>query len=64
MGEAGSSQDLAPSIGYAGVQARVNQRQLATGPGRQVGSIELLDAQYLVLRTRDPRLAGDVRPKG
>jgi len=33
------------------------QRDLAG----QVGSIELLDAQYLLPRERDPRLAGDVR---
>src|SRR3990172_5832553 len=33
-------------------------------PAGQVGSIELLDAQYLLLRKRDPGLAGDVRWKG
>ena len=33
-------------------------------PAGQVGSIELLDAQYLLLRTRNPRLAGNVRRKG
>jgi hypothetical protein len=33
-------------------------------PAGQVGSIELLDAQYLHPRRRDPRLAGDVRRKG
>ena len=33
-------------------------------PAGQVGSIELLDAQYLHPRAEDPRLAGDVRRKG
>jgi len=33
-------------------------------PAGRVGSIELLDAQYLVPRTRHPRLAGDERWKG
>jgi hypothetical protein len=33
-------------------------------PAGQVGSIELLDAQYLLLQEGDPRLAGDVRTKG
>src|SRR3989304_8810452 len=33
-------------------------------PAGQVGSIELLDAQYLLPRERDPRLEGDVRWKG
>src|SRR3990170_6934362 len=33
-------------------------------PAGQVGSIELLDAQYLLPRARDPRLAGNVRRKG
>jgi hypothetical protein len=33
-------------------------------PAGQVGSSELLDAQDLLLRKRDPRLAGNVRRKG
>ena len=33
-------------------------------PAGQVGSIELLDAQYLEPREQDPRLAGNVRRKG
>src|SRR3990172_7259799 len=33
-------------------------------PAGEIGSIELLDAQYLLPRERDPGLAGDVRGKG
>src|SRR3989304_4801201 len=33
-------------------------------PAGQVGSIELLDAQYLLPREQDPRLAGNVRSNG
>jgi hypothetical protein len=33
-------------------------------PAGQVGSIELLDAQYFGAHPREPRLAGDDRPEG